>query len=302
MENTIHTVNELLSTLKKYQCQFGKTYRENGFIFRGVSDKSWQLLPGLFREYKEPQNSSTIISASYSGRIYSSNEIEILAHFKKEAIGFLPHISLDDDFTWLQYAQHFGVPTRLLDFTSNPLIALYFCCRSESKADGIIWMVNASPFQTWSENEMFCAILGPDCTRDAMISSIMQSIKGYSDDDKERLEKYRPVLFTPAFIDQRMSAQSSRFLLWGKDDKPLESMIDEKNVMTLSPDGITYEVTNDKRFFANIIISGESKHSLMWELDLLGVNEKTVFPGLDGIGRYIERYYKENIDDLCNFI
>lgn len=301
MENTIHTVNELLSTLKKYQCQFGQTYRSSGFIFRGVCDKSWQLLPGLFREYKEPQKSSTLI-ASYSGRVYSSNEIEILAHFKKEAIGFLPQISLNDDFTWLQYAQHFGVPTRLLDFTTNPLIALYFCCKSESEADGIIWIVNTSPFQTWSENEMFCAILGPDCTRDAMISSIMQSTKGYSDDDKERLEKYRPVLFTPAFIDQRMSAQSSRFLLWGKDDKPLEEMIGNQNKMTLSPDGVACEIANDQRFLANIHVSRKSKHNIMQELDLLGVNEKAVFPGLDGIGRYIERYYKENIDDICEFI
>lgn len=296
----IHSVSELLQALKLYQYQFRQTYRGTGFIFRGMSNVSWPLLPGVFREYSEPQKSS-VEGATYSGRIYLTNENEILAHFKKEAIGFLPHISLNDDFLWIQYAQHFGIPTRLLDFSANPLVALYFCCKSESKEDGAVWVINTAPFQNWSQDEFFCWELGPDCTREAMISSIMNSMKGYSVVDEECLEKFRPVLFTPAFIDQRMSAQSSRFLLWGKDEKPLEKMIDNANMMSLSPDGVALNIANDQRFLANIIVPSEDKHSIMRELDLVGVNEKTVFPGLDGIGRYVERYYKNDADDILDF-
>ena len=302
MKNVIHSVNELLSSLEKYQDQFSQSYRGSGFIFRGMRDKRWALLPGIFREYSGPQVSLVVKGGSISGRVYSANENEIIAHFKKEAGGFLPHISQADNFTWLQYAQHFGVPTRLLDFSANPLIALYFCCKSESKEDGIVWFINTSSFQTWSNSERFCNELGPNCTRDVMIKAIMKSMIGYSDYDEEHLEKQRPVLFIPAYIDQRMSAQSSCFLLWGKSDKALDSMADTDNHMTLLPNGITYRVANDQRFLANFIISGESKHHIMRELDLLGVNEKTVFPGLDGIGRYLERYYKENPDDICMFI
>lgn len=302
MENIIHTVSELLSILKTYQLQFGHSYRGSDFIFRGMSNKEWSLLPGIFREYSEPQKSSVVMNASIEGRIYAKNEHEIIAHFKKEAGGFLPNIPQTDDFVWMQYAQHFGVPTRLLDFTANPLIALYFCCRSESMADGVIWIINALPFHRWSGSDGFCEMYGPDCTKENMIAAIMKSIKDSSDNDGDCLEKKLPITFIPAYIDQRMSAQSSRFLLWGENESPLEKMIDDSNKMSPLPRGVTFRVVNDQRFLANIIVSGEEKHSIMRELDLLGINEKTVFPGLDGIGRYIERYYKENADDICTSI
>lgn len=301
MEKVIHTVSEVLSALEKYQYQFGKSHRGSDFIFRGMSNQNWPLLPGIFREYTEPQKSSTVVGGAYSGRIYTAHEIEILAHFKKEAGGFLPNISQNDEFVWLQYAQHYGVPTRLLDFTANPLTALYFCCKTESKEDGVIWIINLSSFQRWSHGDDFCNTLGPDFTRDTAIASIMKSMKSYSDDE-ERLEKYRPIVFVPAFIDQRMSAQSSRFLLWGKNEMSLEDIIEESNKMTLLPDGIKYSIAGDQRFLAKIIISGDSKHHIIRELDLLGVNEKTMFPGLDGIGHYLGRYYTQNADDICEFM
>lgn len=300
-ENVIYTVSDLLTLLKKYQFQFRQSYRSSGFIFRGMRNKEWSLLPGLFREYSEPQKSSIVVDGSYSGRVYSKNENEILSHFKKEAGGFLPNIPQSDDFVWLQYAQHFGVPTRLLDFTANPLIALYFCCKSESEEDGVVWIINTSSFQNWSYNERFCLESNPACTREEMIKSIMSGIKGYIDYDKNRLEKTLPVLFVPAYIDQRMSAQSSRFLLWGRKEEPLEDMITDENKMTLLPDGMRLDTANDQRFLTNIIVAASSKHSILQELDLLDVNEKTVFPGLDGIGHYLERYYRQNADDICNF-
>lgn len=302
MNTNINSVSELLTLLKKYRDQFGQSHRGSDFIFRGMSNKTWPLLPGVFREYTEPQKSSTVLGSSYSGRVYTAHEMEMLAHFKKEAGGILPNISQNDEFVWLQYAQHYGIPTRLLDFTTNPLTALYFCCKTESKEDGIVWLINVSSFQRWSHNDDFCNDLGPDFTRDMEISSIMESMKGHNDYDEERLEKYRPIIFVPAYIDQRMSAQASRFLLWGKNENPLEDMIAENNMMKLLPDGIRYNIAGDQRFLAKIIISGESKHHIMRELDLLGVNEKTMFPGLDGIGHYLGRYYKQNADDICEFL
>ncbi len=304
--DTVHSLHDFLDIIGHYRAQFSQTHRSDDFIFRGISNSAWSLLPGIFREYSEPQKSSTVVGGSISGKIYSAWEWEILAHFKKEACGFLSHISLNDDFTWLQYAQHYGVPTRLLDFTSNPLVAMYFCCQSESKTDGVVWIINALNFDRWSTSEPFCTDLGPDYTREASINSVLQEMRGESDNDascgEPHPKKQYPFILVPAYIDQRMSTQSSRFMLWGHNHSSLEDLAGEQNWMKLFPDGITYSVVNDKRFLSKIIIPADCKHSIMKELDLLNINEKGIFPGLDGLGRYINKYYKNNPDDICEFI
>lgn len=301
----IHNLSEFLNTLSNYHDQFSQTCRNGSFIFRGMSNVAWGLLPGIFREYSQRQESLTFAGSSYSGKIYSAHEYEILSHFRKEASGFLTHISQRDDFTWLQYAQHYGVPTRLLDFTANPLVAMYFCCQSESETDGVICIVNAITFEYWSTNETICLDMGPDYTRSAVINSIMREMFEGEDlseaEGRPKAKKCRPVLFVPAYIDQRMSAQSSRFLLWGSTQSSLEDMLKTENEMALLPDGITYRIANDQRFLAKVVVPAKCKHGIMRELDLLNINEKSIFPGLDGIGKYINRYYQNNIDDICAY-
>ena len=304
MDETVKNLSDFLKILDSYKEQFSQTYRNSGFVFRGMGNASWQLIPGMFREYSEKQICATMPGISYKGRIYSAHEYEILAHFKKEASGLLTHVPQTDDFTWIQYAQHYGVPTRLLDFTSNPLVAMYFCCQSESKGDGAIWIVNTVNFERWSQDEIICSNMGSDYTREAMMKSIMREMRGDFDygevEGEPRLKKMRPVLFIPPYIDQRMSAQSSRFMIWGNITSGLESMIKAKeNLMELSSNGVTYRQEDDQRFLAKLIVPEICKHNIMRELDLLNINEKSIFPGLDGIGRYVNKYYKNNADDVC---
>lgn len=304
--DAIYSLHDFLDIMEHYRFQFSQTHRHDDFIFRGVSNSSWPLLPGIFREYSEAQKSSAVTGGLISGRIYSASEWEILAHFKKEACGFLTNISQNDDFTWLQYAQHYGVPTRLLDFTSNPLVAMYFCCQSESKNDGAIWIINALNFDRWSTSEPFCTDLGPDYTREASIHSVLREMRDEFDYDallnEPRPQKQYPFAFIPPYIDQRMSAQSSRFMLWGHDHSALESLAGEKNWMELLPDGVKLSMANDNRFIAKIIIPANCKHDIVRELAFLNINEKSIFPGLDGLGRYLNKYYKNNPDDICEFV
>ena len=180
-------------------------------------------------------------------------------------------------------------------------LALYFCCRTESQEDGSIWVLNAPTFYRWTESDSFCELNGPACTRDEMIYSIIDSMKGSVDYGDERSVKQRPVLFIPAYIDQRMSAQSSRFLLWGEKREPLESMIQPDNYMQ-STNGLRLGISNDQRFLMKIEVQSQSKHSIMRQLDVLGINDKSMFPGLDGIGRYVESHYRNNPDDALEYV
>lgn len=294
----IKTVNEMLSAIKRLQFQFGHSARGDGFIFRGNKDASYGLLPGIYRQFKEVQH-ARLVDGSIDGPIYPADENEILAHFKKESGGILHFIAQSDDFTWLQYAQHFGVPTRLLDFTSNPLVALYFCCKDEKQCDGAVWVLNSHTYQRWMFKDPFCSFNEPDTTTETIHKAIIQSMKGYADDDPERVQMKRPLLFVPAYIDQRMAAQSSRFLLWGSDKRQLEEMITASEEMNLSSDGGAYKIADDTRFLSKFIIPDLCKHDILRTLELLDISEKTVFPGLDGIGRYIEHFYHNNPDDAC---
>lgn len=306
MKIEIHCISEFLNVMSKFKVQFSQTQNNSGFIFRGMSNESWELIPGIFRKRHEEQGSSSVERSSYSIKIYPAYEFEILSHFRKESSSLLPHISQKDDFTWLQYAQHYGVPTRLLDFTANPLVALFFCCQSESKCNGAVWIINTVTFQNWSENETICFDMGPDYTPDAIINSIMKELHGDFDYDElqgePRSKKQRPVYFVPSYIDQRMSAQSSRFLLWGNKEIELEKMISKENWMYLLSNDHKNNPENEQRFLSKIIIPSFCKHSIMQELDLLNINEKSVFPGLDGIGKYINKYYEKNFDDICEFL
>ncbi len=301
MSTYIKSVSDLLSLLEKFNYQFSQTHRTDGFIFRGMSDKKWKLLPGVLREFEEEQKSELVEGGAISGNIYISSEIEILSHFKKEAGGILTHVPQADDLTWLQYAQHYGVPTRLLDFTANPLVALYFCCQSESKTDGSLWIINTVNFHRWSRDEDICKDEALKHTRKSIIDSILLNMSSVSPSEDEELTKSRPVLFIPPYIDQRMSAQSSRFMLWGNNDSALDDMGIKDNEMVLCPDGMRIDTVNDQRFWTKLIIPSICKHSLMRELDLLNINEKSIFPGLDGIGKYVNKYHKSNPDDILDF-
>ncbi|MEE0547507.1 MAG: FRG domain-containing protein [Peptococcaceae bacterium] len=302
MDTMIHNLSEFLSVLNKYNTQFSRKHKTGGFIFRGMSNASWPLLPGIYREHQEDEITATVSDASSSKKIYQASEYEILSHFKKEASGLLPHIPMKDDFTWLQYAQHYGVPTRLLDFTANPLVAMYFCCRSGSENDGVIWIINTVSFDYWSTNESVCDFLR---RRGDIINFIMQEVRGEFDYGElvgePRDNKIRPLMFIPPYIDQRMSAQSSRFLIWGEKQSALEDMIKPDNEMQLDT-GMNVDFINDEHFLGKMIVPAECKKGIMKELDLLNINEKSIFPGLDGIGRYLNKYYEDNSDDCYEYL
>ena len=118
IDKTINNINDLITILVS---DIG-TYDED-IWYRGQSDYKWELKPGIFR-YSE-----------------GSSELTLLTRFKQSA-SLLIDTTPKDDFDWMFLMQHYGVPTRLLDWSESPLTALYFAVSDiNNETDSALWML-----------------------------------------------------------------------------------------------------------------------------------------------------------------
>ena len=100
--------------------------KQHSYMWRGIGNVAYPLIPKVARNW-------------HLGKEWLAlGEAELLHQFKIRATPFLD-IRPRNDWEWLSLAQHHGLPTRLLDWTHNPLIALYFSCVNDTSQDGVVY-------------------------------------------------------------------------------------------------------------------------------------------------------------------
>ena len=119
---TISSFEELLK-------EFEKEKEGQNIVFRGVANSSYQLLTSLGR--CEPIN----------GKSLEQLEKRLIKLFKESSVPYLEHKPANE-MEWLAIAQHFGLPTRLLDWSYNPLVATYFAIESNPSEDAAIYILS----------------------------------------------------------------------------------------------------------------------------------------------------------------
>lgn len=281
----IHSIQDYISVLDKLIYQFTRTKMGGELSFRGVSNSSYKLIPNIYRKKIEKFN-------GIENNVYWESEYEILSHFIKEASCYINSIDKKDYLSWLEYAQHFGAPTRLLDFTSNSLVALYFCCKENQEVDGTVWILHETNYRNFINKNSKYLVKDRTLSRTQILDDIIKNIE----DSNHSCIEY-PCSYIPHYIDIRMSAQESRFLIWGSKIGPLEDLIESKNLMTVNEQGVGYRIAEDERFIYKVRVPSTYKPKIIKQLNLCGVNEKRLFPGLDGVGKYISNYYNMTYDD-----
>lgn len=230
------------------------------FLFRGLSNKTYSLETTLMR----------------LGGPYAKLEHHLLRNFRKYAPRTV--VERDSIWNWLSVAQHHGLPTRLLDWTYSPLVAMHFATQDSSRfdADGIIWKVNYLgvhrylPEALKSEQSRVQAYAFDI----QMLSAVVQSLE-----ELDTLSSAEfAVFFEPPSMDDRIVNQFALFSIMSSASARLDLWLEER--------------AQELPWIAEqIVIPAAVKWEIRDKLDQANITERVLFPGLDGLSTWLKRNY-----------
>jgi hypothetical protein len=153
----IHNIADLISKLEAHRSPGDKVW------FRGHANKNWALSPSISRGRTDP-----IV-----------DEFRFFKQFKQDAARVIANPPTDE-WGWLFLMQHYGVPTRLLDFTENPLVALFFAVREHEDVDGSLVVMEPAKWNKENGHSGISEDDVPSCGIDEemagyMISSVIKA-------------------------------------------------------------------------------------------------------------------------------
>ncbi|WP_234462583.1 FRG domain-containing protein [Adhaeribacter terrigena] len=207
-----------------------------------------------------------------SGRKFAHLEPHILRNFKKYAHrDASPGSSV---WNWLAVAQHHGLPTRLLDWTFSPYVALHFATAKIENfhCDGVIWCMNNLKTNEFLPQKLREVITeeGSNVFTAEMLEPVCASLK-----ELAGLQKEEFVLFLePPSLDQRIVHQYALF-----------------SVMSTAEARLHDWLGNHPDLYFRIVIPAKLKWEIRNKLDQANITERVLFPGLKGLSQLLKRQY-----------
>jgi hypothetical protein len=210
---------------------------------------------------------------------FETYEKHLLTSFRKYALRNAVH----GDFlwNWLSLAKHHGLPTRLLDWTYSPYVALHFATHDfrDFDVDGAIWCVDYK-----KTNELLPAALrkiledeDANIFTTDMLNQVARSIEEF--DSLARTGDF-VAFFEPPSLDERIVNQFALFSLPSSATMSLESLLGHREA--------TYR---------RIIIPAALKWEVRDKLDQANITERVLFPGLDGLSQWLKRYFTTRVPE-----
>ena len=206
--------------------------------WRGHANASWSLVPKIFR----------------GGQNYTI-ESNMALRFRMRARTRHPSCPDDDDNAgWLNLMQHYGLPTRLLDWSESPLTALFFAIEADHGSDGRLWVLSPARLNRAMTGVLFLAVSDRGEARE-LIDDVF--------DEKTR-DRRKAIAIMPKEVDARMLLQHSTFTIHGTAE-PLNQLIADGDIIR------------------SFVIPSSEKDRLREDLELVGISRATIFPDLENL-------------------
>jgi hypothetical protein len=198
-------------------------------------------------------------------------ELSLLRNFRKYARA--EEAAADSVWDWLALGQHRGLPTRLLDWTYSPLVALHFATEdpAEFDRDGVVWCVDFVAANRRLPTRLRRML--KDEGSDTFTVEMLAIFKDLRDFDRLSRDPFVVFLEPPA-VDRRILNQFALFSLMSDPLATLDEWVQQH------PD-----------LCRRVIVPAALKWEIRDKLDQANVNERVLFPGLDGLSRWLTRYY-----------
>lgn len=241
------------------------------YLCRGQSRAEWEHLTTRFARAVSHRRRAnpilTLLSAQLEKDLPALLEIQTIERFIKHAHMHLSPTEsgiLSTIVGTLSLMQHYGAPTRLLDWTYSPWIAAYFAATDDLDHDGVIWSFNYNVLAKAANDD---EEIGPLLDRMRSAENLLAWGEIITDQTADAVCVARPSIDNP-----RMTAQQSAHTLAATMEKPhdvlIERMVPEK-------------------CRTKIIITSNLKPELVQHLDRMNINQYSLFGGPEGVGRMI---------------
>ncbi len=242
---------------------FAESWRESigrfrsYYVFRGLSDARYDLRTSLLR----------------MGGWYDGLEANLLRAFQKYAQ--VENMAGANQWNWLALAAHRGLPTRLLDWTYSPYVALHFATVNleQHHVDGAVWCVDYVKAREHLP-PMLRSILEKEGTYAFTAEMLYRVASSLPEFDRISPTQF-VCFFEPPSLDERIVNQFALFSLLNSPTAVLDRWLATR-----------------PELYRKVIIPAELKQEIRDKLDNANITERVLFPGLDGLSAWLKRYYR----------
>ena len=256
-----------------------------------VYAESWQADIGRFRSnlaFRGVSNaaySSLRTSLMRLGGPYEQMEAHLLRNFRKYAyLDLVPSLGSDSVWYWLAVAQHHGLPTRLLDWTYSPYVAMHFATADleHFDRDGLIWCINyvQSTMALPERLQLMLSAEGGNVFTAEMLGRVASTLTEFDSLAAEDAARPFVTFFEPPALDSRIVNQYALFSLMSSGTVSLDDWLATSPALA-----------------RKIIIPADLKWEVRDKLDQANITERVLFPGLDGLSSWLRRHYSPRLAD-----